>query len=229
MGAEATASRRGVQPGTTRAIPRAARAAPDARGEQVSRDRGAALDSAGVPRPPALRSPGLRLLAAAAIGAGALSCGASIQAVYEGDVRFERCMALDSRPDVKPTIRRACWEEWVTFYTFGQTRDRIDYAHLREKQLVEASDFDEGDVPEKRVGAVPDPTSALAPPPMMLATDGGTPAAPKPDASVEERAPGAECAAECEIMLESCKRDCKTAPCEKACSGKYKRCMRRCF
>src|SRR4051812_50125534 len=113
------------------------------------------------------------LLAAAVLGgAGALSCGASIQAVYEGDVRFEHCMALDARPDVKPTIRRGCWEEWVRFYTFGQTRDRIDYARLREKQLSAASDFDEADVAAVvRAAAVPDPTSALAPPPMMLATD----------------------------------------------------------
>ena len=57
-----------------------------------------------------------------------MSCGASLQAVYEGDVRFEHCMALDAQPEVKPTIRRTCWEEWRKFYTFGQTRDRTEYA-----------------------------------------------------------------------------------------------------
>ena len=100
-----------------------------------------------------------RLVFAGFVGALACvcapSCGASIQAVYEGDVRFEHCMALDARPDVKPTIRRACWEEWVEFYTFGQTRDRIDYAHVREKQLGAASDFDEADWAAPQTGAPP--------------------------------------------------------------------------
>ena len=32
---------------------------------------------------------------------GTTCCGASIQAVYEGDVRFEHCMSLDARPDVE--------------------------------------------------------------------------------------------------------------------------------
>jgi hypothetical protein len=175
----------------------------------------------------------LLLAAAAALGsAAALSCGASIQAVYEGDIRFEHCMALDSRPDVKPTLRRACWEEWVNFYTYGQTRDRIDYAHHRQTQLASASDFDEGDwAPLKASGpsAVPEPTSALAPPPMLLATDAGTgPSRGGPDASGGRAPPANACAAECEQSLELCRQNCKNAPCEKACSARYKRCARRC-
>jgi hypothetical protein len=168
-----------------------------------------------------------RLLVAGALaGAGAISCGASIQVVYEGDVRFEHCMALDSRPDVKPTIRRACWEGWVKFYTFGQTRDRIDYARKREQQLSAASDFDEADWVPPQTGApiaAPDPTSAFAPPPMMLGNDGGPPdaAAPVPD---ERQA----CTADCQQSLDACRHACKTAPCEKACSGYYKRCTKRC-
>jgi hypothetical protein len=166
-----------------------------------------------------------------------ISCGASIQAVYEGDVRFEHCMGLDARPDIKPTIRRACWEEWVKFYTFGQTRDRIDYAHMREKQLSAASDFDEGDwQPSKPSGpsAVPEPTSVLAPPPMMLTTDGGAADGDAADGkgpadAAEERPPGSECTSECEQGWSFCKKDCKTAACEKACTSKYKRCMKRCF
>ena len=85
----------------------------------------------------------------ARLGSGLLAllttggCGASLNAVYEGDVRFEHCMALDSMADVKPTIRRACWEEWSTYYTFGQTRDRVEYAAIRQRQLVRASNFDE--------------------------------------------------------------------------------------
>lgn len=184
-------------------------------------------------------SAALRLVLAAgalALVTWATACGASLNAVYEGDVRFERCMALDSRSDVKPTIRRACWEEWVTFYTFGQTRDRVDYATVRQKQLGKASDFDEGDwVPPGGRGpsAVPEPTSALAPPPMMLVSDAGPP--PEADAGAPPPAPdagappNAECTAECEESWALCRQDCKSPACEKSCAGKYKRCMRRCL
>ncbi len=176
-----------------------------------------------------------RLLAAALLGLGLVSCGASLQAVYEGDVRFEHCMALDARPDVKPTIRRSCWEEWRKFYTFGQTLDRTDYAALRERQLSVTSDFDEGDAQLAKASdpSVVEPTSALAPPPRLIAAvDAGTadalPDAP-PDAEVDAELPAAGCAADCEQEWGFCRGECKTAPCDKACSSKYKRCMKSCF
>ena len=150
-------------------------------------------------------------------------------------MRFEHCMALDARPDVKPTIRRTCWDEWRKFYTFGQTRDRTEYAALRDHQLGVASDFDEGDAQlAKAVGpSVVDPTSALAPPPRLIAAvDSGLadalPDAPK-DAEIDAAPPAAGCAADCEQAWTFCRNECKTAPCEKACSSKYKRCMKRCF
>jgi hypothetical protein len=199
-----------------------------------------------------VRSRTLLCLAAAS----ATACGASINAVYEGDVRFEHCMALDSLADVKPTLRRACWDEWLQFCTFGQTRDRVEYAALRARQLSHASDFDEGEwtPPSSRAPAVPEPTSALAPPPRLLAADvaapaeakaadadpnapGGTSgnaaspgAAPAASNATQDAAPpGAECSASCETGWKECRDDCKSAACEKGCSGKYARCMRRCF
>jgi hypothetical protein len=169
------------------------------------------------------------------VGLGAVSCGASIQALYESDVRFEHCMALDARPDVKPTLRRGCWDEWVKFYTFGQTRDRIEHAELRERQLSQTSDFDEGDWQTSKpsgASAAPDPTSPFAPPPMMLVADAGSdaraPDAP-PDAAADRPPPGADCTADCEQSWSLCRQECKAAPCEKACTTKYKRCMKRCF
>lgn len=177
---------------------------------------------------------GLGLLSLATLSA----CGASINAVYEGDVRFEHCMALDAQREVKPTIRRACWEEWTKFYTFGQTRDRIDYAQNRMKQLSGASDFDEAEwIPEqpREALAVPEPTTVLAPPPMMLtSTDAGASDAAS-DASAdaalpdERPLPGAGCSSECEKSWTECRKDCGTAACERTCTGKYKRCMRHCF
>jgi hypothetical protein len=96
---------------------------------------------------------------------GSTGCGASIQAIYEGDVRFERCMALDVRPESDVGARRACWTDWVAFYTYGQTRDRVLHARLRIRQLegVEDGSASTGDGLLK----APGPTTALAPPPMM--------------------------------------------------------------
>ncbi len=77
-----------------------------------------------------------RVLAVAAGAALCVSgCGASIQAIYEGDVRFERCMAMDARAEVAANLRRTCWMEWISFYTYGQTRDRVVHAQLRIQQL----------------------------------------------------------------------------------------------
>lgn len=181
-----------------------------------------------------------RLLLPFALLGTASACGASIQAVYEGDVRFEHCMALDSRQDVKPTLRNACWEEWIKFYTFGQTLDRVEYAKRRQKQLASSSDFDEGSTEEeaRAKSAVPDPTSVLAPPPMKLTTDGGP---PTPDASVEDAGdvgdpdggiplpPGANCVDECDEGWIACRKECAIAACNRACDTKHRRCMQKCF
>ncbi len=161
------------------------------------------------------------------------SCGASIQAVYEGDARFEHCMALDSRHDMRPTIRSACWNEWIEFYTFGQTRDRVEYAELRQRQLHASSDFDEGDgltaAPATR--AAPDPTSVHAPPPRIVSADAGAPAVASAVATPpsEPPLPGSDCARGCEESFGSCRKGCTVPACDKACEGRYRRCMRRCF
>lgn len=182
------------------------------------------------------------LLAALVTAVTVISCGASIQAVYEGDVRFEHCMALDSRPNVEQPSRKACWEEWIKFYTFGQTRDRIGYATNRVKQLEKTGDGDSAPAPSASsapAAAVPEPTSALAPPPMLLVTDGGIDGSADAstngdagDASVDgdaARPPGTECNAACEQTWNQCRKDCKTAACDKACGTRYTRCAKRCF
>lgn len=182
------------------------------------------------------------LLAALLVAVTALSCGASIQAVYEGDVRFEHCMALDSRPDVEQPLRKLCWEEWIKFYTFGQTRDRIDYATKRVKQLVKPGAEDGAPAPSASsapAAAVPEPTSALAPPPMMLVTDAGLDGSADASANSDAgdaggdgdaaRPPGTECSAACEQAWSLCRKDCKAAPCDKSCGTRYTRCVKRCF
>ncbi len=167
------------------------------------------------------------VVAALACG-GALSCGASIQSMYESDVRFEHCMALDARADVDPSQRRACWEEWVSFYTFGQTRDRIEYARGR-RQLT--GDVDPAAAQAPRLASLPavapDPTSAIAPPPMMVVvSDAGAPDAG--DEGDELRATRARCSAECQQGLDLCHRGCKGPACERACTARLRRCTARC-
>ena len=167
-----------------------------------------------------------RFFAALALAAaGTLSCGASIRAMYEGDVRFEHCMALDASPDVKPAVRHACWDEWLTFYTFGQTRDRIDYAQLRHRQSGDTDEADRNRLASAAVtAAAPDPTSAIAPPPItMTAADAG---APEPDERTVARN---RCISGCASGYDSCRDRCKkTAPCTAACTARKKRCDDHC-
>jgi len=173
----------------------------------------------------------LLLAAIAPAGLLGLACGVSQSAIYEGDVRFEHCMALDSRSEVKPTIQRACWTEWSRFYILGQTRDRVEYARNRISQLQGEGDFEDWSPSEPKRLAVPEPTSALEPPPMMFESDGGSaPPSPPPDPGADGGTPpGGECSAECEEAWRYCQADCEGANCETACAGKLKRCMRRCY
>lgn len=169
----------------------------------------------------------------------ASACGAGLGAVYEGDVRFEHCMALDENPNTRPTIRRACWDEWTKFYSFGQTRDRIDFARQRVRQLSGSSNFDEGDLGFERQpkGAVPEPTSVFEPPPMTLSQDAGTRSSPgdAKDAgagggeSGEAAPPGSECLSTCDTTWKVCQQACATQACKNACGGQHKRCAKQCF
>src|SRR4051812_534325 len=119
------------------------------------------------------------------------ACGPSVQSIYEGNVRFEHCYRLDLEVDAAPTHREACWKEWLGMYTYGQPRDRIEYARRRLQA------FGTGDVnrPTLAISAedtkksearqfylvVPSPTSVHAPPPPVAtrwyADAGSAPAA----------------------------------------------------
>ncbi len=132
------------------------------------------------------------------------SCGTNMQAVYEGDVRFEHCMALDWR--VAP-YRRQCWIEWVAFYTYGQTRDRVLHAQRRIHQIGQSP-----------LG----PPLPAGPP----AGPSGPPAGP-PAGGV--KAPNKRCAGHCEALRTDCWRKCGQLPsCRKSCAASYTSCLRGC-
>jgi hypothetical protein len=182
-----------------------------------------------------MKAPVVRFACLVALAAScapfALACGASINAVYESDVRFEHCMALDQRADEKSTIQRSCWDEWVKYYTFGQTRDRVDYARRRQHELSGASDFSETFTPAALAQrAVPEPTTVFAPPPMMLDSGKGPDPSASASAKPEVITPPAEaCATPCRDAWSSCKKGCSGATCEKSCEKTYKRCMKKCY
>ena len=187
---------------------------------------------------------------AAALGPCAIaplvSCGPSVQSIYEGNVRFEHCYRLDLELEVATTHRQACWTSWLDRYTYGQSRDRLEYARRRVRA------FASGDVdrPALRIGdnqqqkdsrqfylVVPAPTSVHAPPPpiatrMNLVTDPPETSPTAPSKPVEKTAPGEDCGAACRSAFGSCNQACdpaaKGAAC-KSCDPDYKKCMARCF
>ena len=149
------------------------------------------------------------------------SCGPSVQTIYEGNVRFEHCYRLDIDPHIAPTHREACWKEWQQTYTYGQTRDRVEYAERRIRALASGDDrrptldTSPAVIKKKPDGApseAPIPTSLHAPPP-PTAPPAGKPDAGEPDASlndeVEAPLPDDQCSAHCGDGWDSCSDSCR--------------------
>ena len=134
-----------------------------------------------------------------------LGCGPSIQPIHEGGVRFEHCYRLDLDPRIAPAHRHACWKQWLEVYSYGQSRDRIEYSRRRVRDL-EAGDpnppqlnLEQAEAREARqfYMATPAPTSVHAPPPPV--------APPEP---TEPLAPGDACVASCRSARAQCFTRC---------------------
>jgi len=183
--------------------------------------------------PPRVIAP---LVAAAAIALAA--CGPSFQVVYEGDARFEHCYALDDTATVPMTEKTECWTQWMQAYTYGQTRNRIDYAAMRAKALRDApviptdealmSAAPGGGVTRNLTHEEPVTTNAFAPPPKTLGEGDAaveTPETPPPP--VAPQAPREACTDRCHGQWTSCRATCKTKCGE--CDSSYGGCMKGCF
>ena len=171
------------------------------------------------------------------------ACGPSVQSIYEGNVRFEHCYRLDLEVDTAPTHREACWKEWLSMYTYGQPRDRIEYARRRVHAFaggdVDRPTLNVGDAKKAEARqfylVVPAPTSVHAPPP-PVATRWYGDAGAAPDAATNEQpqAPGDQCSSTCRGTHSACNASCATdagksdAACM-TCDQDYKSCMKRCF
>jgi hypothetical protein len=122
----------------------------------------------------ALRAVALVAFAGGAAGVAA-GCGPSFQAVYEGDVRFEHCYALD-QTTAPVEARKECWRDWLHVYTYGQSSDRIEFAAARFSELSldpTLPSVDPGTRPKRGHSAAPLPTNAFAPPPNVAGEGAG--------------------------------------------------------
>jgi hypothetical protein len=186
---------------------------------------------------------------AALLGAGA--CGPSFQVVYEGDARFEHCYAIDDTPTIAMQEKTDCWTEWTKSYTYGQTRNRIDYALTRAKALQEVpgAPTDEAIMSAAPGGGStrvlgqdePVTTNAFATPPKTMSEgDGGLEASAPEKTSMEAIAvapskvatapiaPSETCTERCHATWQGCEAACKGGVC-KLCDRSYNGCMKRCF
>ena len=181
-------------------------------------------------------------MAVALAGVGA--CGPSMQSIYEGDVRFEHCYRLDLDRQIAPSHREACWREWFATYSYGQTRDKIEYARRRLRYLAAGETSPPGlDLSREEASAPPGgearpaPLSVHAPPPTLAApAPSALPPTPVSAASVgvRPRLPGEPCVDGCATSYATCTEPCRGAAAEApsrcvGCEGDYGRCVRRCF
>jgi hypothetical protein len=166
--------------------------------------------------------------------------------VYECDVRFEHCYALDQGA-VPADAKKECWRDWLHAYTYGQSRDRVEFAATRFSELSLDATLPNEDVrssrprrPDRPVAA-PVPTNAFAPPPNVSEghiapepstatsrTTGTTNQDPPPLDAASARPPGADCARTCDEKWDRCHSSCKDQGCD-ACDRTYRVCIPACF
>jgi hypothetical protein len=159
----------------------------------------------------------------------AAACGPSFQAVYECDVHFEHCYAVDMS-ELPIEEKRICWREWLAGYTYGESRDRVEHARGR---LVALSSDDLPPIGDAGahvdpVVQSPLPTNAFSPMPSLNdvhALDAGDEISRRDGAKA---LPGAACTEVCASGFTSCRAACKGAACS-ACDHAYRSCMAPCF
>jgi hypothetical protein len=143
------------------------------------------------------------------------ACGPSLKTVHEGTVRFEHCNRLDLDQRVTKTECSECWKTWLAEYTYGQPRDRIDYARRRTVALANGEEnarpvlkVDEQSSEARQFYlVVPGPTSVRAPPPPVATVwkDGDAGALAK---TSETGPPAESCADDCRSTWQTCTSGC---------------------
>jgi len=162
----------------------------------------------------------LRDLLFATLGAGLpiAACGPSLTTVHEGTLRFEHCYRIDLEPNANAPQQQACWTRWLAEYTYGQSRDRIDYARRRLSAL--GADGSSSGGPELRLTGerraeerqfyvvAPAPSDVHAtPPPVATALPTAAPDSSSSAESAKEP-PASPCAKSCGSAWSSCDGAC---------------------
>jgi hypothetical protein len=197
----------------------------------VSAPAGLAL---GLFSPEKQRAPldGLRASAALALAlASAVAlqgCGPSFEAIQEGDLRFAHCDRLDLDTHIAPSHRLHCWREWRRVYTYGQTRDRVDYAQRRIAEVASGDPDPPFELPTGQAQRS-DAISPASPNPVH-----SSPPAIVPVPSTEALARDAErsvpgCRSQCESSHVACAPGCETQPTGcKDCESSLETCLSNC-
>jgi hypothetical protein len=162
------------------------------------------------------------------LGAG---CGPSFEAIQEGDLRFAHCDRLDLDPNISASHRLHCWREWRRVYTYGQTRDRVEYAQRRIAEVVSGDTEPPFELPSGS-SRRPDADRAVAPnpvhrPPPAVVPLAGTESALTRDAAEGPFGPG--CRSRCEAGRAACAPDCETQArgCQD-CERTFETCLANC-
>jgi hypothetical protein len=158
----------------------------------------------------------------------ASGCGPSFEVLAEGDLRFVHCDRLDLDAKIAPSHRLHCWREWRRMYTYGQTRDRVEYAQRRIAEVVSGDtespfQLPSGDSsgsagrhwvrPGVKIDELAVPAAAAAAAASAAAAAAVT--VPAAAGAVTPPAPSAEelaCRNRCEAASAACSPGCETRP-----------------
>ena len=135
-------------------------------------------------------------------------------------MHFEHCYALDES-GASVDARKECWRDWLHGYTYGQSRDRVEYGGTRYSELSLDPTLPSEDTPSSRakhIVAAPVPTNAFAPPPNV--SGGGAIVA-------VAHAPGPTAPTGVAALV-VVPLACKQSGCD-VCDQAYKTCMPGCF
>jgi hypothetical protein len=176
------------------------------------------------------------------------ACGASYQSVYENEVHFEHCYAVDVSPNMSQSAKLQCWSEWTKRFSQGQARDRVEYAYSRQRALMSGSD---DPAPRMSIG----PQSPSGPPPLAASPVVASPlprtpyegppatmaltATPAPPPSAPVAAPVSQhdknlsptqlCARDCGESFTSCATACQRSNCYNRCGELARKCVSECL
>lgn len=161
----------------------------------------------------------------------AVACGPSFEAIQEGDLRFAHCDRLDLDPNIPPSHRLHCWREWRRVYTYGQTRDRVEYAQRRIAEVVSGDPDPPFVLPSEsspRSGArepsLPNPVNSSPPAIVPLAGSDSALARELPESNL-----GPGCRSRCEAGHAACAPGCEAQPTGcKDCDLAFNLCLDHC-